>query len=110
MSHRNSSIILKNKLNMATTIMKSVPNSKTKGNSTSKSNGLGSNTSNNLTSNIDSTIESIEQHIKNKTPLGVTTSISNWTKALGGNMDLKEIAFDLEDLKEDLSKKWKENR
>ena len=48
--------------------------------------------------------------LKNKTPSSVTTSINNWIKALVGNMDLKEIASGLEDLKEGLSKKMKKNR
>lgn len=59
----------------------------------------------NSTSNIDSTIESIEQHIEKKSPSGVTTAINNWIKAIDGNKDLKDIASDLEDLKEALSEK-----
>lgn len=109
MSYGNSSIILNNKLNMATTTTMSASDSKTKSNSTLKSNGSdsksnGSNSSDS-TSNIESTIESIEQHIEKKSPSGVTTSINNWIKALGGNKDLKDIASDLEDLKEALSEK-----
>lgn len=87
---------------MATTATMSASDSKTKSNSTSKSNGSNSSDS---TSNIESTIESIEQHIEKKSPSGVTTSINNWIKALSGNKDLKDIASDLEDLKEALSEK-----
>lgn len=105
----NSSIILNNKLSMATTATKNAPDTKTKSDSTSKSNGSKSNgsdsKSNDSASNIDSTIESIEQHIEKKSPSGVTTAINTWIKALDGNKDLKDIASDLEDLKEALSEK-----
>ena len=97
MSYGNSSIILNNKLNMATAATKSSSDSKTKSDSTSKSNDS--------TSNIESTIESIEQHIEKKSPSGVTTAINTWIKALDGNKDLKDIASNLEDLKEALSEK-----
>ena len=104
LSYGNSSIILNNKLSMATTATKNAPDTKTKSDSTSKSNGSSSK-SNDSTSNIDSTIESIEQHIEKKSPSGVTTAINTWIKALDGNKDLKDIASDLEDLKEALSEK-----
>ena len=90
---------------MATTATKSSSDSKTKGDSASKSNGSDSKTSSDSTSNIDSTIESIEQHVEKKSPSGVTTAINTWIKALDGNKDLKDIASDLEDLKEALSAK-----
>ena len=98
---------------MATTATKSASDSKTKSDSASKSNGSdsksnGSGSKSNgsdSTSNIDSTIESIEQHIEKKSPSGVTTAINTWIKALDGNKDLKDIASDLEDLKEALSAK-----
>ena len=109
LSYGNSSIILNNKLSMATTATKSAIDTKTKSDSTSKSNGSKSNgsdsKSNDSASNIDSTIESIEQHIEKKSPSGVTTAINTWIKALDGNKDLKDIASDLEDLKEALSEK-----
>ena len=112
LSYGNSPIILNNNLNMATTTTKSAPASKTKSGSTSKSNGSDSKsngsdskTTSDSTSNIESTIESIEQHIEKKSPSGVTTVINNWIKALDGNKDLKDIASDLEDLKEALSAK-----
>lgn len=82
---------------MATAATKSSSDSKTKSDSTSKSNDS--------TSNIESTIESIEQHIEKKSPSGVTTVINTWIKALDGNKDLKDIASNLEDLKEALSEK-----
>lgn len=82
---------------MATAATKSSSDSKTKSDSTSKSNDS--------TSNIESTIESIEQHIEKKSPSGVTTAINTWIKALDGNKDLKDIASNLEDLKEALSEK-----
>lgn len=114
--HGNSSIILNNKFNMATTATKSTSDSKAKSDSTSKSNGSDSKSndsksngsdskSNDSTSNIDSTIESIEQHIEKKSPSGVTTAINNWVKTLNGNKDFKDITSDLEDLKEALSEK-----
>ena len=78
---------------------------KTKHDSTSKSTGSDAKTKHDSTSNIDSTIETIEQHLEKKSPSGVTTVINNWIKALGGNKDLKDIASDLEDLKEALSAK-----
>ena len=91
---------------MATTATKSASDSKTKSDSTSKSNGSDSKSNgSDSTSNIDSTIESIEQHIEKKSPSGVTTAINTWIKALDGNKNLKDIASDLEDLKEALSAK-----
>ncbi len=90
---------------MATTATKSASDSKTKSDSTSKSNGSDSKSTSDSTSNIDSTIESIEQHLEKKSPSGVTTSINTWIKALSGNKDLKDIASDLEDLKEALTEK-----
>jgi hypothetical protein len=59
----------------------------------------------NSTSSIDSTVESIEQLVEKKSVSGVTPAIDNWIKTLDGNSNLKDIASDLEDLKEAISGK-----
>lgn len=59
----------------------------------------------NASTNIDATIESIDQHVEKKSPSGVSTAINGWIKTLSANDDLKEIASDLEKLKEALSEK-----
>lgn len=59
----------------------------------------------NAGTNIDATIESIDQHVEKKSPSGVSTAINGWIKTLSANDDLKEIASDLEKLKEALSEK-----
>jgi hypothetical protein len=53
---------------------------------------------------IDETIKAIEDHVDKGTTT-VQTSISSWIKTLGGYPELKDIAADLEDLKEAISDK-----
>ncbi|MBC7868417.1 MAG: hypothetical protein H7X88_12850 [Gloeobacteraceae cyanobacterium ES-bin-316] len=54
---------------------------------------------------LESTIDSIEEHVKKETVTGVSVSISTWIKTLGEYKELKGIASDLEKLKEAISEK-----
>ena len=49
---------------------------------------------------IDTTIESLEKHIKDESTTGVSTSITSWIKILEKHEELKDIAADLGILKE----------
>ena len=54
---------------------------------------------------IDSTIKAIEDHVEKGTTTGVSASISAWIKKLESQKELKNIAADLEKLKEAISAK-----
>ena len=54
---------------------------------------------------VDSTIESVEKHVKEESTSNVSTSISSWIKTLSEHEELKDIATDLEQLKAAISEK-----
>lgn len=54
---------------------------------------------------IESTIESIEEHVKKESTTGVPAAISSWMKALEGHDQFKAIVKDLEKLKAALADK-----
>ena len=54
---------------------------------------------------IDSTIESVEKHVKEESTSNVSTSITSWIKTLSEHEELKDIASELEQLKEAISQK-----
>lgn len=58
-----------------------------------------------MATHLETTIEHLEDGIKNHSTTGASTSISSWIKTLSANEDLKPIADDLEKLKEAISEK-----
>lgn len=54
---------------------------------------------------LDSTIELIDEHVKKESTANVSTSINSWIKTLSEYDDLKDIAGDLEKLKEAIAQK-----
>lgn len=57
------------------------------------------------TQHIESSIETIEEHVKKESLTGVSASINTWIKTLGEYKELKGISSDLEELKEAISEK-----
>lgn len=54
---------------------------------------------------IETTIESLEKHVKDESTTGISTSITSWMKTLEKHDELKEIASDLGMLKEAIANK-----
>lgn len=54
---------------------------------------------------IDSTIETIEEHVKKESLTGIPTSIGSWIKTLNEHKELTGIAGNLEKLKEAIAAK-----
>ncbi len=54
---------------------------------------------------IDTTIESLEKHVKDESTTGISTSINSWMKTLEKHEELKDIASDLGMLKEAIADK-----